>query len=384
MSQFVLFTGGTGLLGRYLVRDLTDFGVPLALLVRPNRRMSAEQRVESLMATWDARLGRELPRPHVIESDLSRPDLGLDDIDREWIEEHCDTVLHNAASLVFHATAPDGEPWRSNVDGTRAVLELCRGTGIVNLHHVSTAYVCGLRNDRVLESQLDVGQEPGNDYERSKVAAEELIHEADFLAPPTVYRPSIIIGDSSNGFSTTFHGFYAALRLAPTLWQAASAAEEQPAAGSQVPTRLTLDGKERKNLVTVDWVSRAIAEILVRPECHGQTFHLTSPRPVTTRVMSEVLEQVIENCHNCFVGPGPLKDPSAIEKLFYEQMQVYSSYWRDDPEFDTTNTEEALPDLPPPTVDHDLLVRLSKAAIEMVYPLWDDRTRLWVPIRNNR
>ena len=43
MSQFVLFTGGTGLLGRYLVRDLTDLGVPLALMVRRNRRMSAEQ-----------------------------------------------------------------------------------------------------------------------------------------------------------------------------------------------------------------------------------------------------------------------------------------------------------------------------------------------------
>ena len=349
MSQFVLFTGGTWLLGRYLVRDLTDLGVPLALMVRRNRRMSADQRVESLMAVWDARLGRELPRPHVIESDLSRPDLGLDDIDREWIEEHCDTVLHNAASLLFHATTPDGEPWRSNVDGTRAILELCRTAGIANLHHVSTAYVCGLRSDRALESELDVGQEPGNDYERSKVAAEELIHAADYLAPPTVYRPSIIIGDSSNGFSTTFHGFYAALRLAHTLWQAASDSGEQPVDGDQVvPTRLTLDGTERKNLVTVDWVSRAIAEILVRPECHGQTFHLTSPQPVTTRVMSEVLEQVIDGCHNRFVGPGPLKDPSTIEKLFYEQMQVYSSYWRDDPEFDTANTEKALPDLPPP------------------------------------
>ena len=35
MSDYVLLTGGTGLLGRYLIRDLTDRGVPLALLVRP-------------------------------------------------------------------------------------------------------------------------------------------------------------------------------------------------------------------------------------------------------------------------------------------------------------------------------------------------------------
>ena len=372
MSDYVLLTGGTGLLGRYLIRDLTDRGVPLALLVRPTRRMSSEQRVEALMATWEARIGGQLPRPHVIEGDLTRPDLGLDDLDRDWIAEHCDLVLHNAASLAFHGNDPDGEPWRSNVEGTRAVLELCRTTGIVDLHQVSTAYVCGLRNDRVFESQLDVGQEPGNDYERSKMAAETLIREADFLSQPTVYRPSIIVGDSQNGFSTTFHGFYAALHLAHTLWQAASSEPDPPAPAKQAPTRLTLDGSERKNLVTVDWVSRAITDILLQPDCHGRTYHLTSPHPVATRVMSNVLEQVIENCHNCFVGPGPLKDPTNIEKLFYEQMQVYSSYWRDDPEFDTGNTREVLPGLPPPTVDHDMLVRLSEAAIEMGFR-WRDR-----------
>jgi len=37
MSDYVLLTGGTGLLGRYLIRDLTDRGVSLALLVRPPR-----------------------------------------------------------------------------------------------------------------------------------------------------------------------------------------------------------------------------------------------------------------------------------------------------------------------------------------------------------
>ena len=61
MSHYVLLTGGTGLLGRYLIRDLTDRGVSLALLVRPTRKMSARQRVEALMSTWDAQLGRQLP-----------------------------------------------------------------------------------------------------------------------------------------------------------------------------------------------------------------------------------------------------------------------------------------------------------------------------------
>ena len=162
------------------------------------------------------------------------------------------------------------------------------------------------------------------------------------------------------------------MHLAHTLWQAAVSDPSTLSSGRRAPTRLTLDGNERKNLVTVDWVSRAITEILVRSESHGQTYHLTAPRPVTTQVMSDVLEQVIENCHNCFVGPGPLKDPSSIEKLFYEQMQVYSSYWRDDPEFDSANTSRMLPDLPPVVVDHDMLVTLSEAAISMGFR-WRDR-----------
>ena len=148
MSDYVLLTGGTGLLGRYLIRDLTDRGVSLALLVRPTRKMSAQQRVEALMATWDVQLGRQLPRPHVIEGDLGRPDLGLDELDRDWIAGHCDSVLHNAASLTFHGTDPDGEPWRSNVEGTRAVLELCRSTGIADLHQVIPAITAEIRRRR--------------------------------------------------------------------------------------------------------------------------------------------------------------------------------------------------------------------------------------------
>ena len=47
-----------------------------------------------------------------------------------------------------------------------------------------------------------------------------MVREADFLEPPTVYRPSIIIGDSRTGMTTTYHGYYAALQLAHTLVKA--------------------------------------------------------------------------------------------------------------------------------------------------------------------
>ena len=63
------------------------------------------------------------------------------------------------------------------------------------------------------ENELIVGQEFGNIYEESKACGEMLVRQADFLDCYTIFRPSIIVGDSETGFSTTFHGFYTPLRL---------------------------------------------------------------------------------------------------------------------------------------------------------------------------
>ena len=49
--EYQLLTGATGLLGRYLVRDLTMEGVPLAVLVRRSRRQTPQERIESAICT---------------------------------------------------------------------------------------------------------------------------------------------------------------------------------------------------------------------------------------------------------------------------------------------------------------------------------------------
>ena len=188
----------------------------MAVLVRPAKSESARQRVENLLRHWEVMLESPLPRPVVLEGDLSEPDLGLDNRAVCWIERNCESVVHNAASLAFRDES-DGEPHLSNVEGTRRMLELCRCTGVRQFHHVSTAYVCGLREGRILESEADVGQTPGNVYEKTKLQAELLVRGADFIDRPTIYRPSIIVGDSQTGYTTTYHGFYAPLKLAHTL-----------------------------------------------------------------------------------------------------------------------------------------------------------------------
>jgi thioester reductase-like protein len=96
MSKHILLTGATGLLGRYLLRDLLSSGRNVAVLVRRSRRQSAGQRVEAIIRFWEDQLGREIPRPTVLEGDICAPDLGLDSQALRWVSKSCGLLLHNA------------------------------------------------------------------------------------------------------------------------------------------------------------------------------------------------------------------------------------------------------------------------------------------------
>jgi len=283
------------------------------------------------------------------------------------VAEYCSSIINNAASLTFHSTSTEGEPWRSNVGGTRNVLDFCRTTGLRQFHHVSTAYVAGLRQGRVYESELNVGQKFSNDYERSKLESETMVRNADFIDTPTIFRPAIIIGDSMTGLTTTYHGFYAALKLTHTITQAFP--RDMTGLVGDQPVRLTLNGTETKHLVPVDWVSAFMAHVLTHPRLHGQTYHLTPKHPVTTRLIRDVLEQTTGTYGSTLVGPNQQPgDPTEAERLFYEHIRVYNSYWKMDPIFDRTNTEAAAPHLACPHVGRDLLTKLSRIVIDDGFP----------------
>jgi thioester reductase-like protein len=356
----LLLTGATGLLGSYLIRDLALDGCNLAVLVRRERRASAAARVEAIVAFWEKLLGKRLPRPTVLEGDLNAPRCGLDAEALEWVRHHCDAVLHNAASLTFRGPDREQEPWKSNVHGTTNVLDVAREAGLRHFHHVSTAYVCGLRTGTVREDELDVGQEFGNDYERSKVEAEQLVRSADHLESATVLRPSIIVGDSRTGFTSTYHGFYVILRLGHTLiphvpWGILS----REAIVESFGTR----DEDTKNLVPVDWVSAAIAHVVQTPAARGRTYHLTNPRPVRVETIARTVEEAVKASLPEPVASDKRQDGAWLAENLIGQMDVYRTYLRDDPVFDRTNTAAVTAHLPCPELDAATLRRMADFAI---------------------
>jgi thioester reductase-like protein len=371
-NKYIFITGATGLLGAYLLRDLLLAGRACAVAVRPNRFENGIQRIESILARFEKDNKIILPRPVVLEGDLSKPSFGFTETEIAWVREHCNTILHNAASLSFQLDEKTNEPYRSNVNGTENVLNFSRETDIRQFHHVSTSYICGLRTDTCYESELDIGQTFGNDYEKSKVASEKLVRAATFLDSLTVYRPSIIIGDSKTGYTSTYHGYYAPLKIVHTF------VDTDAIDGAPLLQILGLNGTERKHFVPVDWVASAITRIVTCPDKHGKTYHLTPKNPTTCETTLHVFEKALKIYFTKNKSRNNRNEKSNAETttnsnelgismlgdVFLEQMEVYKAYWRDDPIFDRTNTESALKDLPCPDITEEILLQMALFSLE--------------------
>ena len=353
MTKYTVLTGATGLLGSFFLRDLMIEDVPVVALARSSRMETATERIEGILQRFERQLGRVLPRPVVMECNLREPELGLTSEEKSWLARHADSMLHNAASLNFVET-DSGEPYKSNVDGTRNTLELCRLVGVRTFYHVSTAYVCGNRRERIMESDFSDASGFGNDYEKSKFAAEKMVREAQWLDSVTVFRPAIIVGDSVTGYTSTYHGFYAPMKILVPYIEPENAIIEGSEAFGEA---LGMNPNDLKNFVPVDWIARVATSVITNPRLHGETYHLTGRNRVSIGDLSRLIVEGIRRYKKPSDETRPSVELARLLPLFRDQMEVYQAYWRDDPEFDMTNTLRATPQFPPvPMTDEQLLV----------------------------
>ncbi len=335
---FVLLTGSTGLVGGLVLARLLECQVPVALLVRGNRRQTAVERVEALMGRLEERFGKLFVRPVVLEGDLCQPGLGFSETDRRWITANCGSVIHSAANLLFKPASehPDNEPYRTNVDGTRHLMEVTTAARITEWHYVSTAYIAGLRDGRILEQECNVGQQFGNDYERSKVMAEEMVRTSPAIQSLTVYRPSIVI----DLHPTTSMRSDQTINSAFVMFQALSKQFGLPERGEWF-RRLGFGGEERKNIVTVDWVAAMIAEIYLRPALHGATYHLTSLAGTSASILEDGFRAAVQSS-GMKLPPRHAEATALIDEHAAPFVAAFKPYFKDDPKFDRANTVHAM------------------------------------------
>ncbi len=110
-------------------------------------------------------------------------------------------------------------------------------------------------------------------YEHTKYEGEKLIQNAKNELPISVFRPSMVVGDSETGFIKTFNTLYFPMKLYLT------------GKLHLLPVSKNL----KLNIVPVDYVAQAVVQLTFEPKAQGKTFHLTIPNEHLPR-LGELLE----------------------------------------------------------------------------------------------
>ncbi len=291
-----LVTGGTGFIGRHLLRELAKRQDTTYVLVRAASLERLETYIESLGAT-----GRLKP----LQGDITAPLLGVAPADQARLKGA--DVYHLAAVYNLEASEEDNE--NANVGGTRNVIELARKLGS-RLHHVSSIAVAGSKwKGKFTEEMFDEGQVLDHPYYRTKFDAERLVRSSGL--PFRVYRPGLVIGSSEDGEADRIDGPYYAFKLIQRLRGA-------------VPPWVPLVGLEggEINVVPVDFVARALETIGHKPDLDGRTFHLTDP---AAKSLGDVTN---EFCRAAHAPQFSLRVDSRAGAMLPKEMTGMLQHWK--------------------------------------------------------
>jgi thioester reductase-like protein len=326
MSGLAFFTGFPGFIGKRLVTRLLADDPELRIVALVEESMVDRAR----SAAGDIAGG---DRIEVLQGDIGERSLGISSEDRERLQAETTVAYHLAA--IYNLAVPLEIARRVNVEGTGNVLELCAGCErLERLNYVSTAYVAGERHGSVYEHELSLGQGFKNHYESTKFQAELWVRELMDRVPTTVYRPAIVVGDSKTGETQKFDGPYYLLR---TIAVAVARHTPIPQFGAAAAPF---------NVVPVDFVVDALANVATEPTALGETLHLVDPDPITARELLTALSREYAGKEPAYKVPPRLVESSlrfkAVRELFSGAPQESIRYLNHEVHFDTRRADTLL------------------------------------------
>ena len=257
-------TGSTGYIGSYvanlILREHPD--ERLAVLVRAKSPDAARKRLwKSLQMHMDFdEFVSFLPRFDIYLGDLTSPDLGLDADAKKKLIGSASSVLHVAASLNRKSSKTC---FNVNLRGTLSVIKLARAmadtNGLRRFSDVSTVAVAGHRkNETVHEDDcIDWSRSDYDPYARTKKFCEHMVHELLPEVPKSIFRPSIVLGDSRFPETTQFDMVRAF-------------------AGLAYMRVLPFEPSWRADIVPADYVSAGIVKVHMADKPKYEAYHMSS------------------------------------------------------------------------------------------------------------
>jgi nucleoside-diphosphate-sugar epimerase len=260
----IFLTGGTGYIGAHVAANLLErHGAALNVLVRAKDSQEAQFRL------WQGlQLHLEFPRffeylqtrIRIFRGDITLPGFSLNRDEYDRLVHTTDSIIHCAASLNRKS---EKSCLNVNLRGTLEVLTMARQVehyhGLRRFSQVSTVAVAGRRSHEVVteDRSIEWDRSDYDPYARTKKFCEHMMRVLLPDTPTTIFRPSIVLGDSRHPETTQFEMVKAFVFLAglPVL-----------------PFRPT----DKIDIVNVDFVADAIATLHQKDQPEHDTYHLSS------------------------------------------------------------------------------------------------------------
>lgn len=294
IKETVFLTGFPGFIAERLVERLATEENRFFLLVQKSFYEKAAQDVVKISEKTN------LPPESfvLIEGDITGENLGISTENAERIKNEATSVYHLAA--VYDLAVEKDLAFSVNVEGTKNVNDFVRT--IKNLHrynYVSTCYVAGKREGVILETELEHDAGFRNYYEETKYLAEISVENLKAEIPTTIFRPSVVVGDSKTGETAKYDGIYYLiqyLRKFPELLRLINVGNSEV----------------MLNLVPVDFVVESIAALAHDDAAIGKTIALADPYPLTTEQLFDAIAVSLTNKKSILHPPEKLIEKALL------------------------------------------------------------------------
>ena len=288
--QNILLTGATGFLGAFLLDELLQSTqANIYCLIRCSSVEVGREKLQRNLERYSLHNAAQSNRVILLLGDLSKPLLGMSELQFHKLASQIDLIYHNGAfvNLIY----PYAALREINVIGTQEILRLASQVKLKPVHYISTLDV--FQSDRqptmdLLEQDDFVGfAGPDGGYAQSKWVGEKLVMAAQERGIPTcIYRLGMIVGDSQTGVSKTEDLVCRFIK-------------------GSIQLKKVLNLPLQMHLTPVDYTTKAIVHLSLQQSSWGKAFHIANPNPLS-------LDRLVQH----------------IQSLGYPLQQIDYSQWQ--------------------------------------------------------
>ncbi|MCI5223554.1 MAG: NAD-dependent epimerase/dehydratase family protein, partial [Candidatus Electrothrix sp. AR4] len=341
-EKWAFVAGGFGFLGQYIVWGLLRRGYSVVIGATKRSTITLEQHLNQFVKynslvnpAFHLEVG-DMKRINVVECDIGKPNLGLSAAAQTLVNQKSFAEVWNSAAYMKYDAKFYQKSYQTNVAGTRNLMQFTSTFSQCVYCHISTAFAGGRKFSHGKLFEERIYEDDGgffNSYDTTKAQAEKEVvaycSSHDILH--TIFRPTIIIGDSTTGFTSSTFGFYEYLNAFNRL--------EKRIKGKN--NRIIANGDSFLHIIPVDRCAEAILSLTQRAKMKKNSIYtIADKHPLTNRQMLDLFSELFNTSFSCIKSPA--SDETNRERLlrkFTARNQIFSLHSFN---FSSTNTHSTI------------------------------------------